>query len=589
MGFTHCTSVKPPDVGLTHCTVVKPPDVGLTLCTVVKPQGMGSMHCVSVKPPGMGFTHSTSVKPPDVGLTHCTVVKPPVVGSTHFASVKPPDVGLTHCTVVKPQVMGSTHSTSVKPPDVGLTHCTVVKPPVVGSTHCTSVKPPDLGLIHCTVVKPQGMGCIHCASVKPQGMGSTHFASVKPPVMGSIRCASVKPPVMGSTHCASVKPPAIDFIYYSSVNPLLIVFGCYFFRECTIVLESEGEHKVSLGVSYVVSQASWTPSYDLRLFTGEGVLKIMYYGQITQTTGEDWKDAKLFLSTASPSIGGMVPLLGTAVLSTQRPISYVTRSRSFQKSRISTYAPVRSWCRNPAGRFEDLMESFGPMPFVETKVTESTTSTSYEIARQTSIPSDNLPHKVSVGIFDVKPKLEYITIPKVEPRAYLQAKVTNNSVFTLLPGATSIFLDNSFVAKAEIKLVSPGEEFLCSLGVDPAVKVIYKPLKKFKASTGLISKTTNTTYEQVVEIKNTHEYSIDIVLKLQVPRSSDDKIKVTLLVPSLDLKHPKRNTNPHITKQYHVVWKLDLAKQVTREITLKYTVDHPPQQETYLTEAFEKE
>ncbi|XP_067674170.1 protein F37C4.5-like isoform X2 [Haliotis asinina] len=360
-------------------------------------------------------------------------------------------------------------------------------------------------------------------------------------------------------------------------------------RECTIVLESEGEHKVSLGVSYVVSQASWTPSYDLRLFTGEGVLKIMYYGQITQTTGEDWKDAKLFLSTASPSIGGMVPLLGTAVLSTQRPISYVTRSRSFQKSRISTYAPVRSWCRNPAGRFEDLMESFGPMPFVETKVTESTTSTSYEIARQTSIPSDNLPHKVSVGIFDVKPKLEYITIPKVEPRAYLQAKVTNNSVFTLLPGATSIFLDNSFVAKAEIKLVSPGEEFLCSLGVDPAVKVIYKPLKKFKASTGLISKTTNTTYEQVVEIKNTHEYSIDIVLKLQVPRSSDDKIKVTLLVPSLDLKHPKRNTNPHITKQYHVVWKLDLAKQVTREITLKYTVDHPPQQETYLTEAFEKE
>ncbi|XP_067674172.1 protein F37C4.5-like isoform X2 [Haliotis asinina] len=360
-------------------------------------------------------------------------------------------------------------------------------------------------------------------------------------------------------------------------------------RECTIVLESEGEHKVSLGVSYVVSQASWTPSYDLRMFTAEGVLKIMYYGQITQTTGEDWTDAKLFLSTASPSVGGTVPLLGTAVLSIHRPISYGTRSRSFRKSRISTYAPERSLCLKSAGLLEDSMESFAPMPFVETKVTESTTSTSYEIARQTSIPSDNLPHKVSVGIFDVKPKLEYIAIPKVEPRAYLQAKVTNNSVFTLLPGATSIFLDNSFVAKAEIKLVSPGEEFLCSLGVDPAVKVIYKPLKKFKASTGLISKTTNTTYEQVVEIKNTHEYSIDIVLKLQLPRSSDDKIKVTLLEPSLDMKHPEKNTNPHITKQNHVVWKLDLAKQVTREITLKYTVDHPPQQETHLTEAFENE
>ncbi|XP_067674171.1 protein F37C4.5-like isoform X1 [Haliotis asinina] len=365
-------------------------------------------------------------------------------------------------------------------------------------------------------------------------------------------------------------------------------------RECTIVLESEGEHKVSLGVSYVVSQASWTPSYDLRMFTAEGVLKIMYYGQITQTTGEDWTDAKLFLSTASPSVGGTVPLLGTAVLSIHRPISYGTRSRyrPWAKARNSYIRETSLQDESDEDLYacsESIESTPRLMSYTQSKVTESTTSTSYEIARQTSIPSDNLPHKVSVGIFDVKPKLEYIAIPKVEPRAYLQAKVTNNSVFTLLPGATSIFLDNSFVAKAEIKLVSPGEEFLCSLGVDPAVKVIYKPLKKFKASTGLISKTTNTTYEQVVEIKNTHEYSIDIVLKLQLPRSSDDKIKVTLLEPSLDMKHPEKNTNPHITKQNHVVWKLDLAKQVTREITLKYTVDHPPQQETHLTEAFENE
>ncbi|XP_046560461.1 protein F37C4.5-like isoform X1 [Haliotis rubra] len=364
-------------------------------------------------------------------------------------------------------------------------------------------------------------------------------------------------------------------------------------RECTIVLESEGGHKVSLLVSYVVSQASWTPSYDLRMFTAEGVLKIMYYGQITQTTGEDWTDAKLFLSTASPSVGGSVPLLGTAVLNIARGYRYGRRSfRMKSRGRTLNSAPEGNLHLQSEGLIRESMESadcYTPMLYVETKVTESTTSTSYEIARQSSIPSDNLPHKVSVGIFDVKPNLEYITLPKVEPRAYLQAKVTNNSVFTLLPGETSIFLDNSFVAKAEIKLVSPGEEFLCSLGVDPAVKVTYKPLKKFTASSGLISKTTNTTYEQVVEIKNTHEYSINIVLKLQLPRSSDDKIKVTLLEPSLDLKHPEKNTNPQITKQNHIVWKLDLAKQVTREITLKYTVDHPPQNETKLTEAFENE
>lgn len=49
------------------------------------------------------------------------------------------------------------------------------------------------------------------------------------------------------------------------------------------------------------------------------VFQITYYGLIKQSTGEDWNNAKLFLSTASPSIGGEVPELGTAELSVQQP------------------------------------------------------------------------------------------------------------------------------------------------------------------------------------------------------------------------------------------------------------------------------
>ena len=43
--------------------------------------------------------------------------------------------------------------------------------------------------------------------------------------------------------------------------------------------------------------------------------QIQYYGVIQQATGEDWKDAKLCLSTAMPSVGGTVPGLGTQKLS----------------------------------------------------------------------------------------------------------------------------------------------------------------------------------------------------------------------------------------------------------------------------------
>ena len=51
--------------------------------------------------------------------------------------------------------------------------------------------------------------------------------------------------------------------------------------------------------------------------------------------------------------------------------------------------------------------------------------------------------------------------------------------------------------QAELKAVSPSEDFTCSLGVDPAVKVVYKPLNKFREQSGLITKTLNTVYKQV--------------------------------------------------------------------------------------------
>ena len=42
--------------------------------------------------------------------------------------------------------------------------------------------------------------------------------------------------------------------------------------------------------------------------------QIMYYGMIQQSTGENWDDVKLSLSTTMPGVGGAVPDLGTQKL-----------------------------------------------------------------------------------------------------------------------------------------------------------------------------------------------------------------------------------------------------------------------------------
>jgi uncharacterized protein (TIGR02231 family) len=90
-------------------------------------------------------------------------------------------------------------------------------------------------------------------------------------------------------------------------------------RRVSILLEAASEGEVELDVSYLVRDASWTPSYDVRVFADESLLKLHYFGFIRQSTGEDWVDTQVALSTATPSIGGNVPELLTQKVSFYRP------------------------------------------------------------------------------------------------------------------------------------------------------------------------------------------------------------------------------------------------------------------------------
>lgn len=92
------------------------------------------------------------------------------------------------------------------------------------------------------------------------------------------------------------------------------------------MLECKELDTTILSLSYVVGACQWTPSYDIRVYSNDGNMKvipylnynqfpdqlhiqIIYYGQLQQNTGEDWEPQTMFLSSASPGIGENAPEL----------------------------------------------------------------------------------------------------------------------------------------------------------------------------------------------------------------------------------------------------------------------------------------
>ncbi|VEL27942.1 unnamed protein product [Protopolystoma xenopodis] len=75
--------------------------------------------------------------------------------------------------------------------------------------------------------------------------------------------------------------------------------------------------------------------------------------------------------------------------------------------------------------------------------------------------------------------------------------------------------------------VSPGEEFICHLGVEQGIKVIYRPMFKYRDGHSTSSKYASLTFKQTIEMKNTFDRAVRIMVVDQVPVSGEEKIKVS--------------------------------------------------------------
>jgi TonB-dependent SusC/RagA subfamily outer membrane receptor len=79
-------------------------------------------------------------------------------------------------------------------------------------------------------------------------------------------------------------------------------------------------------VSYITPNAYWTPFYDINVADINSPMKLVYKAKIFQTTGLDWKQVKLSLSTATPSQWGNAPVLQSWFLAYVNPYTNLDKA-----------------------------------------------------------------------------------------------------------------------------------------------------------------------------------------------------------------------------------------------------------------------
>ena len=80
-------------------------------------------------------------------------------------------------------------------------------------------------------------------------------------------------------------------------------------REAIVFLDAERAGPARFALSYLVDAVGWAPAYSARLDASHEKLALEYHAVVTQTSGEDWPDVKLTLSTSHPRMLAAAPLL----------------------------------------------------------------------------------------------------------------------------------------------------------------------------------------------------------------------------------------------------------------------------------------
>ncbi len=83
----------------------------------------------------------------------------------------------------------------------------------------------------------------------------------------------------------------------------------------TIVVSTKTAMTAPLEIKYLVTDAGWQPSYDLRVQEADQPLTVDYKAAVHQGSGEDWENVRLTLSTGNPFVSHDRPHLETYYLS----------------------------------------------------------------------------------------------------------------------------------------------------------------------------------------------------------------------------------------------------------------------------------
>lgn len=313
--------------------------------------------------------------------------------------------------------------------------------------------------------------------------------------------------------------------------------------------------------SYVVHNAGWYPSYDLRVDDITKPVTIFYKANVFQNTGVPWKDVKLSFSNATPWVAGDVPVLDPWFIDYYYPEPPI-RIRGLASGATRADAPAMAEMNVPEAKLDAKEMEAAPVP-VKKQVGETTVT--FDISTPYTLLSDGKVQTIEIQRTSTPADYKYVTVPKLSSLAYLTGNITDWAEQNLIGGEATLYFENTFVGKSFLNVNQLKDTLTVSLGTDNSILVKREKRQDF-TSRRILGSNKTETYSFLITIRNNKLNPVRITVNDQIPISTNSGIEVN----AQELSGGKHNS---LTGE--IKWDLEIKPQESRQLIISYSVKYP--------------
>lgn len=347
-------------------------------------------------------------------------------------------------------------------------------------------------------------------------------------------------------------------------------------REAVLFVDApEGRGEVR--VKYLVNNATWQPSYNLRADEARKTVRIEYQAQVRQMSGEDWSNVSMTLSTATPALVSAGPRLEPMKLSLAGGSGGDELVRLLQSQKYEDAAKAIGEKRREAGATRTQLAAAAPadrddarayqiadkslnVVAAESQLLDLVTSERFErkdrrgddalaaepgvsvtyvLPSATTLPSRSDQQLILIAQGDAPAAFARVATPVLSEHVYVEAEVANalasgGQGLVLLAGPVSAYLGEQFVGRGVLPTVSAGEKFTAGFGIDATLRARRELVERAETIQGG-NRVVDFTYRLTIENFSGSQAQVRLLDRMPVAQGGDIKITLAPLPESARL------------------------------------------------------